>query len=79
METYKFETTVLGDGTIKIPELKKFRNKEIELFLIVKNSTKKTEKLDSQTIEDFLDKWTGFAKGINPNEEKFNYLMEKYK
>ena len=32
----------------------------------------------AQTIDRFLAKWTGFLKGVNPDELKLQYIQEKY-
>ena len=77
MEAYKFETTVLENGMIKIPQFKEYTNRKIELFIILKPQI--IEKKAEHSIDEFLDKWTGFAKGINADNEKLNYLTEKYK
>ena len=62
MEAYKFETIVLENGIIQIPEISKFANRPIELFIIVKPSEKPERIRQTQTIEQFLEKWTGFLK-----------------
>ncbi len=78
MEAYKFETTVLKDGMIKVPQFEEYFDRKIELFIVLK--PQKVEKRQKQTIDEFLEKWTGFAKGIeDPDTVKYNYLMEKYK
>ncbi len=33
MEAYKFETTVLEDGVIRIPEIANIRNKKVQVFV----------------------------------------------
>ena len=77
MEAYKFETTVLENGIIKLPQFEEYINRRVELFIVLKPSI--VEKKQESTADKFLEKWTGFAKGIDPDTEKFNYLMEKYK
>ena len=77
MEAYKFETTILENGMIKVPQLDKYTNRQIEIFIILKPQI--VEKEQKISTDEFLKKWTGFAKGIDPDTEKFNYLMEKYK
>jgi len=77
MEAYKFETTVLENGTIKIPEFEKYKNKSIEIFIIFKPEIHEIH--TKVSAEEFLIKWTGFAKDINAEDERYNYLMEKYK
>jgi len=77
MEAYKFETVVLKNRIIKIPQLNKFTNREVEIFIVFKNPEKaKKEKLKA---DDFLNRWTGFIPASDSDEEKYNYLMEKYK
>lgn len=78
MEAYKFETTVLDNGIIQIPEISKFAHRSIEVFVVLKqpeswNANKR------QTITHFLDKWTGFLKGVDTDDAKFQYLRGKYK
>lgn len=77
MEAYKFETTVLENGMIRVPELEKYKNKHIEIFVIFKPEI--YEDIPKISADEFLANWTGFAKGINAEDEKYNYLMEKYK
>lgn len=38
-----------------------------------------TETVKSRNIEEFLEKWTGFLEGVDPDEAKSQYLQEKYK
>jgi len=78
MEAYKFETIVLENGIIQIPEISKFANRPIELFIIVKTSEKPERVRQPQTIEKFLEKWTGFLKGVNLDDAKRQYLKGKH-
>lgn len=77
MEAFKFETTVLENGMIRVPEFEKYKNKQIEIFVVFKPEIQKEKSKIS--ADEFLANWTGFAKGINPEDEKYNYLMKKYK
>ena len=77
MEAYKFETTVLKNGMIKVPQFEEYINRKIELFIILKPQV--VEENQKISIDEFLEQWTGFAKGIDSDTEKFNYLMKKYK
>lgn len=79
MEAYKFETTVSENGIIQLPEISKFANRQIEIFIVVKQQDKQAYTLNKQTTEGFTDKWRGFLKGINPDNSKFQYLSEKFK
>jgi len=88
MQAYRFETTVLEDGSIKLPDFKKFANTQVEIILFPKVKRKKKvittdipEK--KQSFEEFLDKWAGFAKSDLTDEEidniRYESIMEKHK
>lgn len=79
MEAYKFETTILENGVIQLPQISKFANQEIELFIVLKQKHKKSDTIEEQTIEQFTNKWKGFLKGSSPEDSKFRYVSEKYK
>jgi hypothetical protein len=79
MEAYKFETNVSENGTIQLPEVSKFANRKIEVFIVVKQQIGQEETTNEQTPEQFTDKWRGFLKGSNPDDAKFRYLSEKFK
>lgn len=36
------------------------------------------ETLNAQAVDKFLGKWKGCLKGVDPDEAKQSYLMEKY-
>ncbi len=78
MEALKFETTVLENGIIQIPELSQFAHRPVEIFIIPKPSDSEEDPEKQQTIEQFLEKWTGFLKGANPDDAKLEYLRRKY-
>lgn len=42
MEAYKFETTVLENGVLQIPEISKYKNQEIEVFIVLKSTESAT-------------------------------------
>jgi hypothetical protein len=77
MEAYKFETTILQDGTFRIPECARFANRAVEVFVMLK-TPEEPQYGPSQTIEEFLNKWTGFLEDVDPDELKHQYLQEKY-
>jgi hypothetical protein len=37
------------------------------------------ETLNAQAVDKFLGKWRGCLKGVDPDEAKQSYLMEKYR
>ena len=54
MEAYKFETTVLKDGMIKVPQFDKFVNQEIEIFIVLKSANiKNTETSEQITFKQW--------------------------
>ncbi|HMQ53255.1 MAG TPA: hypothetical protein PKE64_25205 [Anaerolineae bacterium] len=77
MEAYKFEVKVQENGIIEIPEISRFANQEVEIFIMLKPKTK-IETTREKAVEKFLDKWQGFLKGGDPDELKGQYLQEKY-
>jgi len=80
IQAYKFETAVLENGVIKIPEFKNHVNEEIEVFIVIKgiqNKNKPTEK--KITADEFLYKWAGAFTVSDVDDSKYRYLMEKYK
>lgn len=79
MDAYKFETTIQQDGVIQLPEMSHFKDREVEVFIILKNPAKELHVEKKQTIDQFLDKWTGSLKGVDPDNAKLQYLTGKYK
>jgi hypothetical protein len=77
MEAYKFATTVLEDGIIKIPELKGYADQKVEVFVVLKH--KRNIKPCKKTIADFFVKWAGAFPIAQTDDVKYNHLMEKYK
>ena len=77
MEAYKFATTILENGIIKIPELRGYADQEVEVFVVLK--PKKNIKLVNKKMDDFLVKWAGIFTIAQTDDVKYNYLMDKYK
>ncbi len=77
MEAYKFATTVLENGVIKIPELKAYADQKVEVFVVIK--PKKNIKPANIAMDDFFIKWAGAFSVAQTDDVKYNYLMEKYK
>ena len=76
MEAYKFKTTVLKNGVIKIPEISQYVDRQVEVFVVIKQAAKTGQK---RSMEQFLEKWTGFLQGTVPDDLKLQYLTKKYK
>ena len=62
-------TTVLENGIIKIPQFEKYVNQEVDIFVVLKTSTIKETK--KQSVDVFLDKWTGFFSETNSDDIKY--------
>ena len=77
MEAFKFATTVLENGIIKIPELKDYADQKVEVFVVLK--PKKPNKPGNKKMDDFFMKWGGIFSIAQTDDVKYNYLMEKYK
>lgn len=77
MTTYKFTTKILEDGTIKLPKDAVFSDEEV-LITITSKQTQESAKLSTKAA-DFVQKWAGFMKGVDTDDAKYNYLLEKYK
>ncbi len=77
MEAYKFEVKIKENGVIEIPEISQFANQEVEIFIMLKPEAK-TKPLLEQTVKQFLNKWRGLLKDVDPDELKLQYLRENY-
>jgi hypothetical protein len=80
MQAYKFDTIISEAGIILLPfVMPDLYGKEVELFIVPKqeelNETKKVN------VKEFMDRWAGFFKvnDNDPEEARYEYLMEKYK
>jgi hypothetical protein len=77
MEAYKFATTILENGIINIPDLKDFTNQEVEVIVVLKSKKRVKDKTD--LMNDFLSKWAGKFSTVKTDNDRYNYLLEKYK
>lgn len=80
MEAFKFETTVLENGMIQIPEVYKFQNKKVRIYIetVQEKTTEEDKKIE--LLNDFFEKWGGFfSTDEDSTDDRYNYLMEKYK
>lgn len=73
MEAYKFETIVQKDGFIHIPKISRFADREAEIFVIFKPKMK--DQPDAlQKTQQFLNKWSGLLRDVDPDRLKDLYL-----
>ena len=75
MEAYKFKTKVSENGTIIVPDVFNFKNKEVEVTIIGETAQNEPKR----SMKDFLDKFSGVLKGVDPDKAKYDYLMDKHK
>ena len=78
MEAFKYNTKILKNGIIEIPEISKYAHRPVEIFIVLKEPENPTVSKRSQSIDQFLEKWTGFMKDSNPDKSKLDYLEGKY-
>ena len=81
METYKFETTVLPNGLIKIPTDYQLANTQVRVVLYLEYKT--TDKTQvKMTAEKFFSKWAGIIENADVyqdlKEDYYKYLKNKY-
>ncbi len=74
MEAYKFETKILEDGTIRVPNFQKLKSKNVEVVLLVKQA-QTLQKTKEQEAQEFLDKWFGFFSGIETDDVRYNAII----
>ncbi len=68
MQTYKFETTVQENGIIQIPEIAGLAHQRVKVFVVVCPAIE--QETGKQAVENFLDNWQDFLKGLDPDELK---------
>ncbi len=76
MEAYKFDVKIQKNGIIEIPEISRFANQEVEVFITLKPRAE--IKVDHKTVDNFLAKWRGLLQDFDPDKLKLGYLQEKY-
>ncbi len=60
MKTYKFETTVLENGVIQIPDFNRFQNRRVRISIETISPPKKELEEKKKILENFFDAWGGF-------------------
>jgi len=80
MEAFKFETTILENGIIQIPEIAKYKNQKVQIFLIPEFSIKEEEeKSNIQHVEEFINTWVGHFAEIETDDIRYNAILGKDK
>jgi hypothetical protein len=75
MKAYRFFTKISNSGTIQLPNNPDLFDQEVEIIVLPK---KKNTKVPMKA-SDFVNKWAGFLEGTDIENQKFDYLSEKYK
>ena len=79
MQAYKFDIRISENGMISLPPtIPNLYGREVELFIVVPRK-EKLQKKEQLSATEFVDRWAGFLKDVNPEEAKYEYLSEKYK
>jgi len=74
MEILNFETYISDEGMIKIPE-----NYSLEgMYADIEIKVKDKKIINETDINNFLDEWTGIISQQKIDDDKYNYIMEKY-
>ena len=68
MQNHIYETKVLQNGILKIPEIKNIVNHKVKIILIDEDENGKEE---TMTYKKFLKKWLGFIKGVDAEKLRF--------
>ncbi len=79
MEAYKFETTILDNGMIQVPNYQKLKSKNVEVVLLIKQQPEVELKSKNQEIQEFVDKWYGFFPEIDIDDIRYNAILGNYK
>lgn len=77
MDAYKFQTKILADGVIRLPEMSAFADQDVEVFVMLQPEAYDKEK-KQKAVETFLNTWVGILEEVDVDEAKFQYLKEKY-
>ncbi len=77
MEAYKFETTILENGMIQIPDFQKLKSKKVEVLILYKNEP--DQDIKEKEVEDFVNKWFGYFPIIETDDIRYNAIIGKQK
>ncbi len=72
MNAFKYSTVIKPEGIIKIPELAKLENQEIEIIVMLK--TKAAPKQSEDFAKSFSSKWRGLLKEVEIHDYKSNRI-----
>jgi hypothetical protein len=75
MEAFKFETTILENGMIKIPNFQKFKSKKVEVLILYKIENE--QEIKENEAEEFINKWFGYFPVIETDDIRYNAIIGK--
>ncbi len=77
MEAYKFETTLLENGMIQVPDFQKLKSKKVEVLILYKNEPE--QDIKEKEAEEFINKWFGYFPIIETDDIRYNAIIGKEK
>jgi len=75
MEAYKFETTILENGMIQIPNFQKLKSKKVEVLILYQLEKEPETKV--KEAEEFINKWFGYFPIIDTDDIRYNAIIGK--
>jgi hypothetical protein len=75
MEAYKFETTILENGMIQIPNFQKLKSRKVEVLILYKIENEPEPKV--KEAEEFINKWFGYFPIIDTDDIRYNAIISK--
>jgi len=75
MEAYKFETTILDNGMIQIPNFQRLKSKKVEVLILYK--TENEQEIKVKEAEEFINKWFGYFPIIDTDDIRYNAIVGK--
>jgi len=77
MGAYKFETTILENGMIQVPDFQKLKSKKVEVLILYKNEPE--QDIKEKEAEEFINKWFGYFPIIETDDIRYNAIIGKEK
>lgn len=77
MEAIKFETVILENGIIRVPDFQKLKSKKVEVLILFKPEIE-SETREKET-EEFINKWFGYFPEIDTDDVRYNAIIGKNK
>jgi len=75
MEAVRFETTILDNGMIQIPNFQKMKSKKVEVVILYKPENE--QDIKEKEAEEFINKWFGYFPLIDSDQARYNAIVSK--